>query len=250
MNKRLLILSGVILLVSAISVALLLFLNPGSTPDPGPTDGPSGGTITLPDGSVVPADKSEAVNKPEPDGERNPDGTLKVKDPHFGNEGIHADEVAQCGDGPFTLPCDGEEAYTMPSSEAISKASAAAKNFAEAWLTITPSETPEARQARLSAAGGIGGVPAQVSALTRPKTQLTGLVTSAVPYGPMYAAFTRVTNGDIVLVLSLAASVNYTLNDVQSQTWSMPGTMLISVNPTTDQITSIVENFPDLEGMS
>ena len=250
MNKRLLILSGVILLVSAISVALLLFLNPGSAPDPGPTDGPSGGTITLPDGSVVPADENEAVNGPEPNGDRNPDGTLKVDDPHFGDGRVHGDDVVECGDGPFTLPCDGEEAYTMPSSEAITKASTAAKNFAEAWLTITPSETPEARQARLSAAGGTGAVPAQVSALTRPKTQLSGLVTTSVPYGQMYAAFTRVTNGDIVLVVSAAASVTYVLNDVQNQTWSMPGTMLISVNPTTDQITSIVENFPDLEGMS
>lgn len=250
MNKRLIILSGIVLLVSAISVVLLLLLNPSATPDPGPTDGPSGGTITLPDGSVVPADENEAVNKPEPDGERNPDGTLKVEDPHFGDGQVRGDDVVECGDGPYTLPCDGEEAYTMPSGEAITKASAAAKAFAEAWLTITPGEAPEARQARLSAAGGIGGVPAQVSALTRPKTQLTGLVTSAVPYGPMYAAFTRVTNGDIVLVLSLAASVNYTLNDVQSQTWSMPGTMLISVNPATGQITSVVEKFPDLEGMS
>lgn len=250
MNKRLIILGGVILLVSAISVALLLFLNPGSTPEPGPTNGPNGGTITMPDGSVVPTNASADANKPEPEGERNPDGTLKVEDPHFGDGNVHADDVVECGDGPFTLPCEGEEAYTMPSSEAISKASAAAKNFAEAWLTITPSETPEARQARLSAAGGTGAVPAQVSALTRPKTQLSGLVTTSVPYGQMYAAFTRVTNGDIVLVVSAAASVNYVLNDVQKQTWSMPGTILISVNPATDQITSVVENFPDLEGMS
>ncbi len=250
MNKRPLIIGGIVLVVAVISVVLLLMLNPSSSATPAPTSGPSGGTVTLPDGSVVPADDNDAVNKPEPSGSRNPDGTLEVADPHFGDGEAHAGDVAQCDEGPYTLPCEGEEAYTMPAADVIDKASTAAKNFAEAWLTITPTEAPEARQARLSAAGGVGTVPSQVSALTRPQTTLSGLSTSAVPYGQMYSAFTRVTDGKVVLVVSAAASVTYTLNDSQTQKWSMPGTMLISVDPATDQITSVVENFPNLEGLA
>ncbi len=248
MNKRLLILGGIVLAVSAIAVALLLFMNPRSTPEPENTTAP-GGTITLPDGSVVPADAADAVNEPEPDGERNPDGTLKVEDPHLHDGDGHPEDIAECDEGPYSLPCEGEEAYTMPPAAAIDKASAASKNFAEAWLTIDPNEAPEARQARLAGAGGTGAVLTQVPALTRPQTRLTGLVTSSVPYGSMYAAFTRVSNGDIVLVVSVSAAVTYTLNGVQKQDWSMPGTMLISVNDA-GQITNVSEDYPNLAGMS
>jgi hypothetical protein len=250
MNKRLLILGGVILAVSAIAIAMLLFMTPPSSPDPEPTGDVRGGTVTLPDGSVVPADDSEAVNEPEPDGERNPDGTLKVEDPHFGDDGVHAEDVVECGEGPYSLPCDGEEFYEMPTAEAMDKASTASKAFAAAWLVIAPSEAAEARQARLTAAGAAPTVAAQVPALTRPNTSLTGLTTSSTPYGNMYAAFTRVQNGDIVMVVSVTATVKYDLNGVQNQTWTMPGTILVSINPSSGQVTNIVENYPELAEMS
>ena len=250
MNKRPIIFGIITLLVSALAVVALLLTQPNATPNPGASSSASGGTITLPNGAVVPADPNQAVNEPEPDGERNPDGTLKVDDPHFGDDHVHAEDVVECGDGPYTLACDGEEPYDMPSAEAISKASAAAKAFAYAWLTISPTEASEARQARLSAAGATGAVPSQISALTRPDTKLSGLVTTAAPYGSMYSAFTRVTDGDIVLVVSVNAAVKYELNGSQEQTWTMPGTMLISINPTTEKITNVVEVFPDLKGMS
>ena len=249
MNKRPFIIGGIVLLIAAISVAVLLILNPSSPANPTPSTGPSGGTITLPDGAVVPADPNEAVNKPEPSGSRNPDGSLEVADPHFGDGNVHQDEVVQCGTGPYTVACGDEESYTMPAADAIDKASAAAKRFAEEWLTIDPKETAESRASRLTAVGGIGTVPSQISALTRPNTALSGLTTASVPYGQMYSAFTRVADGKIVLVISAAASVTYNLNDSQTQTWSMPGTILISVDPNTDQITGVIENFPNLEGL-
>lgn len=248
MNRRILILIGIVLGAAALVVgAVLLWGNTGSTlPDPEET--PSG-SIVLDDGTILlPEDQ---VNEPEPDGPRDEDGLLIIDDMHMGEDGeAHLDELSECDQGPYTLPCSEDEMYVMPDNAALAAGSEAAKKFSEAWLTIIPGEDAAARAARLTAAGANATVAAQAPALSRPKTTLSSLTTESVPYGPMYAAFTRVQAGDIVYVVSVTAYATYTIGGAVSQDWSMPGTLLVSVNPATNQVTSIIENFPNLAGMS
>lgn len=250
MNKRIFIIGGVILAAAAIVVALVLMLGGGpQEPDPDPTGG-TGGTVTLPDGTQAGSGGSTGVNVPEPEGSRNPDGTLEMSDPHAVDGQTHPETEAECDTGPYTVACEGEdEYYEMPAPETMTAASNASKAFAEAWLTITAGEDAAARTARLTAAGASPAVAAQVPALTRPETSLTNLTTESVPYGPMYAAFTRVQGGDIVFVVSVKAFATYTVID-RKQEWQMPGTMFISVNPTTYQVTAVSETYPNLSGMS
>lgn len=245
MRNRLFIIGGIILGVSALVVALILMLGNNSEPEPEPTSG-TNGSITLPDGTIDPQE-----NIPEdPDAPRNPDGTLVVDDPHLGHDGhMHIDEIAECGEGPYSLACGDEEFYEMPAPAALAAGSEATKRFAEAWVTIIPGEDAATRSARIQAAGGTAAVAEQAPALSRPNTTLSSLTTESVPYGQMYAAFTRVQGGNIVYVLSLTAYATYTLADTMTQNWTMPGTMLVSVDPATYQVTAVTESFPNLVKM-
>lgn len=249
MNKRILILIGSVLGAALlIVVSVLLFGgNRSTSPEPSPT--PSG-SVVLPNGQIVDEDEYEQTQE-EPEGPRNPDGTLEVEDPHSEDDGHdHGDLEPGCVDAPVSTGCEDEDWTEMPSYDQIAAGQKIVKAFASQWTRIdTTDETATARAARLKAAGASNEVAEQVSAITRPKSALLALQTVSRETGTTYASFMSNRDGVYEYSLSTTIVVDYSLNGNQNQRYTTSGTMRVKLDTKTNTIVSVTETFRDLLGL-
>lgn len=255
MNKRGLILIGSVLGAALlIVVSVLLFGgNRNGEPEPNPT--PSG-SVVLPNGQVVDEDEYNESLEDEPEGTRNPDGTLEMTDPHNEEDGHnhehdHGDLEEGCIDGPVSTGCEGEDWTEMPSHEQIAAGQKVIKAFSSQWVDInTLDETATARAARLKAAGASETVSKQLSAITRPDTALLALQTVSRETGQTYVSFMSNRDGVYTYSVSITIIVDYSLNGNQNQRYTTSGTMRVAVDSKNNTIVSVEENFRDLLGLT
>lgn len=254
MNKRLLLIIGGLFGVALLIVATVLLLGGNRPVAPEPEETPQG-SVVLPNGQVVDKDDYESSLGEEPDGSRNPDGSLVQTDPHADDGQLHTDDHGDltpgCVDGPVSTGCDGEDWTDMPSNEAITAGQNTVRSFSDAWVTISSTdETPTARATRLKAAGASKAVSEQVSVITRPDSALNALQTVSRGNGRNYVSFMENRDGIFTYSVSITIVVDYSLNGNQNQRYTTSGTMRVAWDSKTNTITSVEESFRDLLGLT
>lgn len=234
-RERALVIAGALALIGAL-FAVSIWLGSGAKNTPSPS--PSLSAPARPVGPApVPVPTLTPVSTP-----------TATADPHAGDEHDHG-PVTDCDTGP--VACDKATDVVRNTREDVTAADAvrpAITAFITAWTTVNSAEGADARAVRLAAAGAADTVSRQVSALSRPKTTLSGLTVSTTPEPSPLVLFTGRVDGLLRFQVLVNVDAQYTLPDDSRSFRVVGGSVYVFV---TEQgtVQKVTEDFPTISAM-
>lgn len=215
-------------------VAIALAQNREEPPAPVPTD-----AVEVP----MPEPTSEPTATPDKPNDT-PDEPGDAADGGGNNHGVNCDEP-----GPVSCAPPGE-AYNP--TDAQFAATAEAATFASQFLIVDPSETPDARAARLEPLVATGSTAAsQPTVLARSNSGRVGMEATVTVTGKPFSLPVRVDeNGNWVFYVFASFHAVYQEPAAPATVWNASGTWTVTLNPTQDlKVVSVSESVPIIEGL-